>query len=55
MDLLTRIDAVFGEGSVVAGYAAAEIMRGPLVVAKRRLAGTSRVETFDFKTITKRT
>ena len=34
--------------------AAAEIMRGPLVVAKGRLAGTSREETFDFKTINKK-
>jgi hypothetical protein len=31
--------------------AAAEVMRGPLLLAKGRLAGTSRDETFSFKTI----
>jgi hypothetical protein len=31
--------------------AAAEVMRGPLLLAKGRLAGTSREETFSFKTI----
>ena len=30
---------------------AAQVMRGPLVLAKGRLAGTSRAETFEFKTI----
>ena len=30
---------------------AAQVMRGPLVLAKGRLAGTTREETFDFKTI----
>ncbi len=34
--------------------AAAEIMRGPIVLAKGRLAGTSREETFDFKTVNKK-
>lgn len=33
--------------------AAAQIMRGPLVLAKGRLAGTSRAETLDFATINK--
>lgn len=32
---------------------AAQVMRGPLVLAKGRLAGTSRSETFDFKTVNK--
>ncbi len=32
---------------------AAQVMRGPLVLAKGRLAGTTREETFDFKTINK--
>ena len=33
--------------------AAAQVMRGPLVVAKGRVAGTARGETFDFRTINK--
>ena len=32
---------------------AAQVMRGPLVLAKGRLAGTARAETFDFKTVNK--
>jgi len=33
--------------------AAAQVMRGPLVLAKGRVAGTARAETFDFKTVNK--
>ena len=34
--------------------AAAQVMRGPLVLAKGRLVGTSRDETFDFETVNRR-
>ena len=36
---------------IVRDLPAAQVMRGPLVLAKGRLAGTSREETFAFKTV----
>lgn len=38
---------------LVRDYAAAQVMRGPIVLAKGRLAGTTRTATLDSETINK--